>query len=138
MPRLVMKFGGTSVADTARIKAVARRLVAAREAGNRVVAVLSAMGDTTDDLVDLANGVSLDFMDHPEPIDTQHYAFLVSDEEFEAGLERVKSKGLTFWADPSRQQPGAVNHHFGGRGFYFENPDGHLLELITTPYGEEE
>jgi aspartate kinase len=55
---VVMKFGGTSVADTGRIKAVARRLVAAREAGNRVVAVLSAMGDTTDELVRLANEVS--------------------------------------------------------------------------------
>jgi aspartate kinase len=55
---VVMKFGGTSVADTEHIKAVARRLVAAREAGNRVVAVLSAMGDTTDALVRLANEVS--------------------------------------------------------------------------------
>ncbi len=55
---VVMKFGGTSVADTDHIKAVARRLVAAREEGNRVVAVLSAMGDTTDDLVRLAHEIS--------------------------------------------------------------------------------
>jgi aspartate kinase len=55
---LVMKFGGTSVADPQKIKDVARRIVAAREAGNRVVAVLSAMGDTTDDLVRLAYEVS--------------------------------------------------------------------------------
>jgi aspartate kinase len=55
---VVMKFGGTSVADTERIKAVARRLVAAQEAGNRVVAVLSAMGDTTDELVRLAYEIS--------------------------------------------------------------------------------
>ena len=55
---VVMKFGGTSVAETGRIKAVAQRLVAAREAGNRVVAVLSAMGDTTDELLRLANEVS--------------------------------------------------------------------------------
>ncbi len=55
---VVMKFGGTSVADTERLKAVARRLVAAREEGNRVVAVLSAMGDTTDDLLRLAHEVS--------------------------------------------------------------------------------
>ena len=55
---VVMKFGGTSVADTERIKAVARRLVAAREGGNRVVAVLSAMGDTTDVLLRLAHEVS--------------------------------------------------------------------------------
>ncbi len=55
---VVMKFGGTSVADTNRIKAVAQRLVAAREAGNRVVAVLSAMGNTTDELLRLAHEVS--------------------------------------------------------------------------------
>lgn len=55
---VVMKFGGTSVADTDRLKAVARRVVAAREAGNRVVAVLSAMGDTTDELLRLAEEVS--------------------------------------------------------------------------------
>jgi aspartate kinase len=55
---VVMKFGGTSVADVERIKAVAKRLVAAREAGNRVVAVLSAMGDTTDELVRLAYEIS--------------------------------------------------------------------------------
>jgi aspartate kinase len=55
---VVMKFGGTSVADTERLKAVARRLVGASEAGNRVVAVLSAMGDTTDELLRLAHEVS--------------------------------------------------------------------------------
>ena len=89
-------------------------------------------------VVGLSNGVSLDFMDHPGPIDTQHYAFLVSEAEFDAGLERVKARGLTFWADPARRQAGEINHHYGGRGVYFENPDGHLLELITRPYGEEE
>src|SRR5262245_30901311 len=60
---VVMKFGGTSVAGPERIKAVAQRLVAAREAGNRVVGVLSAMGDTTDELLDLAREVS----EHPDP-----------------------------------------------------------------------
>lgn len=60
---VVMKFGGTSVGDTERLQAVARRLVAAREAGNRVVAVLSAMGHTTDELIDLAHKVSPD----PDP-----------------------------------------------------------------------
>jgi aspartate kinase len=59
---VVMKFGGTSVADTERLMAVARRLVAAREAGNRVVAVLSAMGDTTDELLRLAHEMS------PQPV----------------------------------------------------------------------
>jgi catechol 2,3-dioxygenase-like lactoylglutathione lyase family enzyme len=89
-------------------------------------------------VVDLANGVSLDFMDHEGPISTQHYAFLVSDTEFDAGMARIRDKGLTFWADPARSQPGEINHHFGGRGVYFENPDGHLLEMITKPYGGED
>ena len=89
------------------------------------------------EIVDLANGVSLEFLEAEEHLTVQHYAFLVSDAEFDAGLERVKAKGLTFWADPARKQANEINHHFGGRGFYFESPDGHLLELITKPYGSE-
>ncbi len=53
-------------------------------------------------------------------------------------MAQIESKGLTWWADPVRSQPGAINHHFGGRGVYFEDPDGHLLELITKPYGSED
>jgi aspartate kinase len=68
---LVMKFGGTSVADTAKIKEVARRLVAAREAGNRVVGVLSAMGDSTDELIRLAHEIS----PRPQP---REYDMLIS------------------------------------------------------------
>jgi aspartate kinase len=64
---VVMKFGGTSVGDTAKIKAVAKRLVAAREEGRRVVGVLSAMGDTTDDLIRLAHEVSP--QPHPRELD---------------------------------------------------------------------
>src|SRR6266480_4760136 len=60
---VVMKFGGSSVADPEKLKSVARRLVAAREGGSRVVAVLSAMGTTTDELLDLARQVS----ERPEP-----------------------------------------------------------------------
>ncbi len=60
---LVMKFGGSSVADPDKLKAVAMRIVAAHDAGQRVVAVLSAMGDTTDELIDLAHRVS----ERPKP-----------------------------------------------------------------------
>ncbi len=90
------------------------------------------------EIVDLANGVSMDFMAKEGEVARQHYAFLVSDAEFDAGFERVKARGLTHWADPARTQAGEINHHWGGRGFYFEDPDGHLLELITKPYGSEE
>jgi catechol 2,3-dioxygenase-like lactoylglutathione lyase family enzyme len=88
-------------------------------------------------VVDLKNGVSLDYYQKEGPVAQQHYAFLVSDEEFDAGFERIEDRGLTHWADPARMQPGQINHHFGGRGVYFADPDGHLLELITKPYGSE-
>jgi len=88
-------------------------------------------------VVDAANGVSLDFMEQDEPIAPQHYAFLVSDAEFDAGMQRITDQGVAHWADPARTQPGAINHHFAGRGVYFADPDGHLLEMITKPYGAE-
>ena len=90
------------------------------------------------EVVDLGNGVSLDFMAKAGPVAPQHYAFLVDEAEFDAGLLRIEEQGLTYWADPARSKPGEINRHFGGRGVYFEDPDGHLLELITKPYGAEE
>ena len=86
----------------------------------------------------LANGVSLDFMDKEGPIARQHYAFLVSDDEFDDGFASIRGRGQTYWADPAREHPGEINRHLGGRGVYFEDPDGHLLELITKPYGDPE
>jgi len=82
----------------------------------------------------LNNGVSLDFCDSEEPVEPQHYAFLVSDREFDEIFARVKGRGLTYWADPARKQPNEINHHFGGRGFYFLEPSGHFLEVIIRPY----
>jgi catechol 2,3-dioxygenase-like lactoylglutathione lyase family enzyme len=89
------------------------------------------------EIVEAANGVSLDFMEKDGPVAPQHYAFLVSDAEFDAGMARIRDKGQTYWADPARQDPGEINRHWGGRGVYFEDPDGHLLEMITKPYGSE-
>jgi catechol 2,3-dioxygenase-like lactoylglutathione lyase family enzyme len=88
-------------------------------------------------VVELGNKVSLDFMEKQGPIAHQHYAFLVDDAGFDAGFAAVKAHGLTYWADPARSKPGEINRHWGGRGVYFEDPDGHLLELITKPYGSE-
>jgi len=90
------------------------------------------------DVVQMANGVSLDFADHEGPISPQHYAFLVSEEEFDAGFSWIKAQGLQYWADPARREAGEINHWGGGRGVYFEAPDGHLLELLTRPYGSGE
>ena len=89
------------------------------------------------DVVTLDNGVSLDFIgtDDPTYLVPQHYAFLVSEDEFDAIFGRIVEAGLTYWADPGRSQAGQINHHDGGRGVYWANPDDHLLEIITRPYG---
>jgi catechol 2,3-dioxygenase-like lactoylglutathione lyase family enzyme len=86
-------------------------------------------------VVELANGVSLDFMPDDGDIQGQHYAFLVSEEEFDTVWGRLKEAGRPWWADPFRQRPGEINHADGGRGLYWQGPDGHWLEIITRPYG---
>jgi catechol 2,3-dioxygenase-like lactoylglutathione lyase family enzyme len=86
-------------------------------------------------VVDLDNGVSLDFMEKDGDVSPQHYAFLIGEEAFDAAFARIRAKGASYWADPARTQPNAINHHDGGSGVYFEDPDGHLLEIITRPYG---
>jgi catechol 2,3-dioxygenase-like lactoylglutathione lyase family enzyme len=83
----------------------------------------------------LSNGVTLDFLDVDAPVYPQHYAFLVGEEVFDGAFSRIQQAGLPYWADPFHQQPSTINHHDGGRGVYFEDPDGHNLELITVPYG---
>ena len=88
-------------------------------------------------VVDMANHVSLDFYQKEGSVSPQHYAFLVSDEDFDSAFARIVERGLDFWADPARSKPGEINTHFGGRGVYFADPDNHLLELITKPYGSE-
>lgn len=85
--------------------------------------------------VQTSNGVTLDFVDSPD-VRTQHYAFLVSDREFDDAFERIRQAGVAYYADPRRSSRGEINHHWGGRGVYFDDPNGHLLELITKPYGE--
>jgi extradiol dioxygenase family protein len=85
-------------------------------------------------VVHLDNDVSLDFMDD-EQVHQRHYAFLVAEEEFDAIFDRIRARGLTFWADPFEQQPGEINTHDGGRGLYWQDPSGHKLEIITRPYG---
>ncbi len=86
--------------------------------------------------VELANGVSLDCVD-VEEVHPQHYAFLVSETEFDEILGRIRARGLTFWADPFHREPNAWNTGDGGRGLYWEEPSGHLLEIITRPYVTE-
>ena len=82
-----------------------------------------------------ANGVTLDF-DNREAFRPGHFAFLVSDAEFDAAFARIRDQGLRYYADPRRTKPGEINRLHGGRGVYFEDPDGHLMEIITRPYGD--
>lgn len=86
-------------------------------------------------VVQVDNDVSLDYADdHGEP-HPQHYAFLVGDAEFDAIHARIIERGLDYWADPFHRQPHEINHNDGGRGLYWDDPDGHALEIITVPYG---
>ena len=88
-------------------------------------------------VVDLSNNVSLDYYETTDPVALQHLAFLVSEQEFDGVLGRIRERVPQIWADPARTMPGEINHHFGGRGVYFQDPDGHLLEVITQPYGHD-
>ncbi|HYK26408.1 MAG TPA: VOC family protein [Streptosporangiaceae bacterium] len=86
-------------------------------------------------VVEADNGVSLDFSETDGEIASQHYAFLVGEDDFDAAFARIQAQELTYWADPGRSRPGEINHRDGGSGVYFEDPDGHFLELLTRPYG---
>ena len=86
-------------------------------------------------VVQVDNEVSLDFADDHGPVHPQHYAFLVDESDFDDIFGRIKERGLTYWADPFRRRPGEFNTNDGGRGVYWEDPNGHMLEIITRPYG---
>jgi catechol 2,3-dioxygenase-like lactoylglutathione lyase family enzyme len=86
-------------------------------------------------VVELDNGVSLDFHETDGDVGFQHYAFLIGEEDFDRIFGRIRDRKLEYWADPGRTRPGEINRHNGGRGVYFKDPDGHLLEIITRPYG---
>ncbi|MFF5516354.1 VOC family protein [Streptomyces coeruleorubidus] len=85
--------------------------------------------------VDLGNDVTLDYYEkRDEPIQGQHYAFLVPEEQFDTMIARLEALGVTYFADPRHTEPGRVNDLFGGRGAYFADPDGHNMEIMTRPY----
>ncbi|MFE5817953.1 VOC family protein [Streptomyces sp. NPDC056479] len=85
--------------------------------------------------VEIPNGVTLDYLDSTGAITPQHYAFLVSEDDFDTIFGRIRDAGLTYWADPYHRRPGEINHNDGGRGTYFDDPNGHNLEILTRPYG---
>ncbi len=86
-------------------------------------------------MVQTDNEVTLDFVDSAGEIVPQHYAFLVGDGEFEEIFGRIREREISYWADPYHREPGEINTRDGGRGLYFDDPDGHNLEILTRPYG---
>jgi catechol 2,3-dioxygenase-like lactoylglutathione lyase family enzyme len=86
-------------------------------------------------VVQAANDVTLDFVDTDGAIPAQHYAFLVTDADFDVIFGRIRERGIPYWADPRHHQPGEINRRDGGRGLYFDDPNGHNLEILTRPYG---
>lgn len=84
--------------------------------------------------VELANGVSLDF-DNAETVRPQHYAFLVDESDFDAIRARITAEHLAYYADPGHRRQGEINTRDEGRGLYFDDPNGHHLEILTRPYG---
>lgn len=85
--------------------------------------------------VAIPNSVTLDYMDTEGAIPPQHYAFLVSEAEFDTIFARIRETGLTYWADPGHHRRHEINTMDGGRGTYFDDPNGHSLEILTRPYG---
>jgi catechol 2,3-dioxygenase-like lactoylglutathione lyase family enzyme len=87
-------------------------------------------------IVQVSADTSLDFIDAGGDVAEQHhYAFVVTEEEWDTIFARIRARGLTYWADPHRTEPGRINEWDGGRGVYFDDPDHHLLEILTRPYG---
>ena len=75
--------------------------------------------------------------DNRESFNTEHYAFKVSETEFDAIFGRVKEEGLDYGSGPFSPTDMEINHWNGGRGVYFRDPSGHLLELLTQDYTPE-
>jgi hypothetical protein len=87
--------------------------------------VLQVGGDTTLDFIDTAG----------DDFDRLHYTFLVSEAEFDEIFARIKQREIPYWSDPMHNDPDQINTWDDGRGLYFDDPNGHRLEIITRAYG---
>jgi catechol 2,3-dioxygenase-like lactoylglutathione lyase family enzyme len=85
--------------------------------------------------VTVGDELTLDFMETQGDIPSQHYAFLVTEAEFDEIFARIRERALPYWADPHQTRPSEINRWDDGRGVYFEDPNGHLLEILTRSYG---
>lgn len=88
-------------------------------------------------VIDIADDANIDYAEPGVDFHAHHVAFLVTDAEFDAILARLRERGIPYWADPRMSRPGQINHLHGGRGVYFDDPDGNHLECITAPYEKE-
>jgi len=79
-------------------------------------------------------GVTLDFAD-ADTVQSMHIAFVVDDATFDAACRKFEERGTATFADPMRSLPGEINRRSGGRGIYFDDPDGHFFELMTRVPG---
>jgi catechol 2,3-dioxygenase-like lactoylglutathione lyase family enzyme len=86
-------------------------------------------------VVKVSDDSTLDFVEASGDFDKLHYAFLVTEEEFDEIFARIKERNLEYWADPFEKEPDQINHWDDGRGVYFNDLNGHRLEILTRPYG---
>ncbi len=84
-------------------------------------------------VVTLDDGASLDFDQVDGDVAFQHYAFIIDEDDFDPIFGRILERGLQYWADPGKRRAGEIYRNNGGCGFYFDSPDGHLLEVLTRP-----
>ncbi|RJQ80932.1 MAG: VOC family protein [Desulfobacteraceae bacterium] len=110
-----------------------------QEASARFLTEILGLPDATRfgpfQVVKVENDVNLDFYETDGEIASQQYAFLITESEFDEIFARIRERRIDYWADPGQSRPGEINHRDGGRGLYFEDLNGHLLEILTRPYG---
>ncbi|MBW0020239.1 MAG: VOC family protein [Mycobacterium sp.] len=84
----------------------------------------------------VSRDTTLDFRDsETDDFDRLHYAFLVTEAEFDDIFGRIQERAIDYWSDPGHRDHGNINRRDGGRGLYFDDPNGHRLEILTRPYG---
>ncbi len=127
MGLIVQKFGGSSVADAEGLKRVAARIVATKKAGNQVVVVVSAMGDTTDELIDLANQVS------PIPPGRELDMLLTAGERISMALLAMAINNLGFEAlSFTGSQAGVITDSTHGKARIIDVTPGRIREAIDS------
>ena len=82
--------------------------------------------------VRLNDRLTLDFDNDDGDFEHHHYAFMVSEEDFDVIYGRIKDEGIVYGSGPYKDDNMEINHHHGGRGLYFRDPDSHLLEILTA------